>query len=328
MINELKEKFLENNGDYSNDVKNFINYFDSEVGKGSFYSEFTIGGMNTKVIIKSLEFNIENEIIKRKSVAKKYISAIGQLFEFILENSDIKNINLKNELGAPSSRKNSYTGQCMMFINNCNLLQDIAPNSALNSEDVDILLNWCNYQCEHMKNYKIITELEFKRIAAGICIKLMLLTGITYRVARSLSFKALDIPLNIITINDYRIRLPLNLSIEFREYKQICYKMKFNTEEGFLFVDYDGNQWGEKTPASGIPNFLNTVLGTTSITSIIKYGIKQLMLQDISDSVILKLTGASTNILNDCLQKENEESYDWFTYINSKIVRTDAYKKL
>lgn len=58
---------------------------------------------------------------------------------------------------------------------------------------------------------------------------------------------------------------------------------------------------GDKTSASGIPSFLKTAILKTTILSISKYGIIQLIKCGINDSVIMNLTGASREIMNDCI---------------------------
>ena len=90
--------------------------------------------------------------------------------------------------------------------------------------------------------------------------------------------------------------------MQFQGYKK--YRDLFLTSD-YLFVNIDGKQWGDATSDSGIPNFLNTAIGQTNVTGLIKFGITQLIQSGVNDSVIMKLTGASREILNSCLSNED-----------------------
>lgn len=321
----IEEKFLEINKDYRNDVENFINYIETQETGASFKSKYTLQGMSTKGILESLKYYVNIGKFQKKETARKYISAIGQLFEYILSTTDLENTDLKNQLGAPSIRKDSYMGQCTEFINNCEELLEKESLSMLTEEQAKLLLDSCNKEIDSHLNSEKDERIGFKRMTAAICIKLMLFLGISYRVARVLKFTNLDVENNTIIINGYMIRLPLILSKQFRRYKLILEEIGFDTQEGFLFSTLDGAQWGEKTTNSGIPALIKNQLGQTNITSIIKYGIKQLILNGVNDNVIIKLTGISREILNDCIEPSDT---DIFAYINSKIIKTPIYENL
>lgn len=327
MIEKLKESFLLNNNDYRNDVENFIKYLDTQEHGASFHNKFTLAGMSTKGILESLHYYVNIGQFKKKETARKYMSAIGQLFEYILANTNIENTDLKSQLGAPSNRVDSYVGQYSDYINNCDDLLEKEPNSMLCNNEVISLLQWCNDEIDKSL-YDTIDSNErigFKRLVAAMCIKLMLFLGITYRVARAITFSDLDIERGTIQINNFLIRLPMGMQRQFSTYKKYFAEKGYNVDSGYLFVNIEGEQWGEKTSASSMPTFLKTQLGQTSITSVIKYGVKQLVMSGMSDNIIIKLTGISREILNDCLEPENK---DVFIYINEKIIKTPIYKDL
>lgn len=331
MIRDLKDRFLSENPGYTNDVNNFINYIETQVEQASFYNEFTLRGMTVKGILDSLVYLVEVEQqIQKKEPAKKYVSAIGQLFSFIFDNSDIQNISLKSQLDLPQKRKDSYLKMCFGFINKSEILQDKESYKAIDDITVKKLIIWCDNKIDKVFNQNIneIKDINFKHLVAALCIKLILLTGCTYRVVRSLKLSDLDTELNLISINGYDIRLPLGLSKQFKHYKQLYIDKQFDIQEGYLFVGVDGNQWGPNTSSSGITNYLKTEIEKTDITGIIKYGITQLMLKDVNDSVIIRLTGANKDIIEDCLPQDSRKEIEWFSYINSKIVKTEIYKEL
>lgn len=330
MIEALKEKFLSENHGYTNDVNNFINYLETQVDQASFYNEFTLRGMTVIGILNSLEYLVKIKQIQKKEPAKKYVSAIGQLFAYLFDNSEIQNISLKSQLDLPQKRKGSYLKICHDFINRNEDLQEKESYKALDDTIVNKLIIWCNNKIEKVINIEVgeIQDMHFKHMVAALCVKLILLTGCTYRVVRLLKISDLDIDLNIITINGYDIRLPLGLSKQFKYYKKIYFDKQFDVLEGFLFVGSDGKQWGSDTSSSGITNYLKTEIEKTDITGIIKYGIRQLMLQDVNDSVIIQLTGANKDTIEDCLPQDSKKESEWFSYINSKIVKSELYKQL
>lgn len=53
-----------------------------------------------------------------------------------------------------------------------------------------------------------------------------------------------------------------------------------------FFTDGNSEPWGEITLSSGIPDYLGTQIEITSVTSIVKYGIGQLLKASLNDSAI------------------------------------------
>lgn len=321
-MKDLVYEFIILNPGYKNDVKNFIDY----LGEDNFYNKLIIGGMTTNEIIKSLQSLNKKEVIKTKNTASKYMHAIGRLFFYILKNSDIKNTDLFNEID--SKHENSYSKICHDYINSCETLSGNKIYPALNATQVDKLVKWCDEEISKMLESKgeINYRIGFKRMTVALCVKVMLLTGITYRVARFLKFSALDEVRNCITIEGFTFRMPLKLSEQFIKYKRFCYNKGLDVEHGYLFVNEKGEQWGKITSASSGPQFFETVIGQNDFTGIIKYGITQLLLAGVDSKIIMQITDAKEAIINDCIDclTENEK----YTYINSKICVTEIYKYL
>lgn len=324
----LKDKFLGVYPDYGNDISNFLYYMEN-IKKLTLplHQDDLVNSMRTEAIIKSLEYFIEINQIKKQEPARKYFVSVGQLFEFVLSNSDYKNSDLKQELGNPATRVNSYSRKTNEFIDRCKKLSPKETQSPLTDDEVSVLIEWCDKQLikDFERNEKLDST-RYKRISACLCIKLMILTGITYREARKLCFLDLDIDKSTITINDFIIRLPKMLSCQFREFYKVRTNYDTLKDSVFLFNTIDGKQWGEATSTSGIPGFMKTALSKTTIMSITKYGITQLINSGINDSIIMGLTGASREILNDCIGAMT--TVDREREINSKIVNTDKYYKL
>ncbi len=163
-----------------------------------------------------------------------------------------------------------------------------------------------------------------KKMIISMSLKLMLLTGITYRHIRELRFSDVDFEDSSICINGYVIRLPQEYNKQIRRYKNVLSNYGFDAENGFLFATIEGEQWGEKTSGSGVPDFLRSNSMESSLTSVIKYGVKNLLLAGMSDSVVIKLTGVSRDILEDCVKPDE----DTFCYINEKILKHPLYSKM
>lgn len=328
IVADLKDEFLINNPDYTNDVNNFIDYVSAHDGKEFFDKEFTIGGMTTIYILDSLQYNIANEKIKSKETAKKYLTSIGMLVDYILLKSSIKNISLKNELGAPSRwEDSSYRSQCNRFVENCVQLRDKEIFSAIEFDMAEQLVEWCDIQIRNAIEGENLfgRSALFRKMVAGLCVKLMLLTGVTYRCLRQLKMEALDLDANTITISNFIIRLPINLSKQLKHYAII--REENNIDSEYLFVNAKGKQWKEQTKSSGIPDYLEKDGFEVQLTSIIKYGIKELINIGINEAIIMDITWASSDIIKDCLPA-NEMECGWYSYINSKIVNAKLYERL
>ena len=326
-IELLKHSFLTEYSDYKNDLDNYQNYLESHENGASFHKIYTHNGMTVKGIIDSLDYYVSIGQIKKKKPARKYTTAVSQWYEYLFKNSEVENKSLQEALRAPSNLNESYIKQCTQFIDNCEQLKDKETYPALTDLQVDILINWCNDSINaFLANEN--KELAYKRMVAALCMKLMLFVGIPYRVARNIKFNAYsDVECSLV-INGFKIRLPLGLARDFREYKTICIKKGFNVDECFLFTDSCGNQRGKNTTDSNIPTYLDSLLGINSINSVVKFGVQQLILENISDSVIIRFTGVRKEILDDCANPEDDNNGKVYSYLNSRILNSNIYSKL
>lgn len=67
---------------------------------------------------------------------------------------------------------------------------------------------------------------------------------------------------------------------------------------------------------------MGALIGITSVTSAVKYGINQLQKAGLSDSIIKKMTGASETVIQGCLLQEDNELKQ---IINTKVLMADWY---
>lgn len=157
---------------------------------------------------------------------------------------------------------------------------------------------------------------------AAIAIKMMLLYGITYRELRKIKWSDYEDRYGFIKINEFDVRLPKKLSVQLALMKDFVYQQTISNKEGLMFTDILGQPWADTTSYSGIPDYLGTLLGITSVSRIVKYGISQLLKAGLSDSIIKKMTGASDKLIQGCLLHEDEELN---RLINNKLVTVDFY---
>ena len=104
--------------------------------------------------------------------------------------------------------------------------------------------------------------------------------------------------------------------------KDFLEKNKIRNKKGFLFTNAQGEEWGETTSASGISDTLSQLIESTSVTSIIKYGISQLLKAGLNDSIIKQITGASDTLIKGCIVHKDE---DIERIINNRLVDVELY---
>ena len=151
----------------------------------------------------------------------------------------------------------------------------------------------------------------------------MLVYGITYRELRKLKVDQYDERRGSVTFNGVELRLPIRLAVQMKQMAEYLHKNDIKNEENLFFImDSSGQPWGEITSSSGIPDYLGPLIGSTSITSIVKYGISQLIKAGVNDSIIKQITGASDKLIKGCITKEDE---DIMRIVNDRLVTVELY---
>ncbi len=319
---EITENFVREYSDYKSDIANFSEYIEAD-WKNSLSGDqlrILLQGIDVDFILKSLIYNVE--VVKRyksKTKAKRYATVIGQFFNYIRKTTDIVNPDLYDAISYNRLRENSYMQQMMAYIDKCEMLAGIVEQEPLTSTEAEKILIWTNEQF-------IAQEWEdatsFRKAVAAIGIKMMMLYGITYRELRKIKWNDYNEMYNCITVNGFELRLPLKLSIQLRNIKKFVFDKKIINGKNLIFAGFQGEAWNDITSSSGIPDYMGTLIGITSVTSIVKYGISQLLKAGLSDSIIKKMTGASEKIIQGCLLQEDNELKQ---IINAKILMADWY---
>lgn len=319
---DILDDFITAYPDYKSDVTNFTEYLTIQ-WTNSLSGEplrILLKGIDVEFILRSLIYNVED--IKRyrtKTKAKRYATVVGQFFNHIRKTTDIANPELYDAISFSRLRENSYMKRMMSYIEKCDLLAGIVEQEPLTTMQAEELLMWSNEQLEN-KEWGDATN--FRKAMAAIGIKMMMLYGITYRELRKMKWEHYDEYYGFITVNNFALRLPPKLSRQLQQMKQFILQNKIKNHEDRLFVDSSGEPWGEITSSSGIPDYLGTLMEITSITSIVKYGIVQLLKSGLSDAAIKKITGASDKLIQGCVLEEDDEL---IKIINNKIVSAELY---
>lgn len=319
---EITENFIKEYSDYKSDIDNFSEYIEAD-WKNSLSGDqlrILLQGIDVDFILKSLIYNVE--VVKRyksKTKAKRYATVIGQFFNYIRKTTDIVNPDLYDAISYNRLRENSYMQQMMAYIDKCEMLAGIVEQEPLTSTEAEKILIWANEQLI-AQEWKDATS--FRKAVAAIGIKMMMLYGITYRELRKIKWNDYNEVYNCITVNEFELRLPLKLSVQLRNIKNFVFDKKIVNIKNLIFAGFQGEAWNDITSSSGIPDYIGSLIGITSVTSIVKYGISQLLKAGLSDSIIKKMTGASEKIIQGCLLQEDNELKQ---IINAKVLMADWY---
>ena len=320
--NDITNDFIEKYPDYKSDVVNFSEYINI-YWKNSLSDDplrILLKGIDVDFILKSLIYNVETvKRYKSKTKAKRYATVVAQFFNHIRKTTDIVNPNLYDAISYNRLRENSYMQRMMSYIDKCEMLAGIVEQEPLTSIEAEKILKWTN---EQFAEPEWADATDFRKAMAAIGIKMMMLYGITYRELRKMKWDDYDELCGCITVNGFELRLPLMLSVQLRNMKEFVYKKRIVNYENLLFADFQGEAWNDITSSSGIPDYMGALIGITSVTSAVKYGISQLLKAGLSDSVIKKVTGASEKLIQGCLFHEDNELKQ---IINAKILMAEQY---
>ena len=317
----LSEKFIQKYPDYKSDINNFSEYL-NVYWKDSLSNDLfriLVKGMDVEFVLQSLIYNVEEiKRYKTKSKARRYSVVVGQFLKYIFILTNITNNELYSKISGDKSQK-SYMKFMTSYINKCDMLKGIDQSEPLLRTQVIELLDWCNKQ---LNKQEWNAETEFKKAMVAIALKMMMIYGITYRELRKLKWEYYDEYYGLITINNFNLRLPLELSLQMQRMKQFVSDKKIRNSDGLIFVLMSGEAWGKTTSSSGLPDYLKTAIGESNVSSVVKYGILQLIKTGINATEITKLTGAQNKFIESCISPDDK---DIFLLVNRAVVNSDIY---
>ena len=316
------DEMIEDFNNYVPELKNFKSYLLSD-SQG--INTKLLGGIRTEHIIESIDYNIAHNGYTSKSIASKYAIAIAQFYRYAIDQMWFANNDLLAQINSYRLSESSYYNMIGNYIrNNPKLSNKAVKSPCTNTEINDIIITIDSYFREHANN---IESMSFSKVSSMLAIKLMILTGAKYSVIRDLKFDHLKLDENTITIQKYTIRLPVNLSLQFR----IFYKLRknvLNLSSKYLFCNQDSSQW-HKSIYSGIADFLSVTILRMDTTGISKYGITNSLKAGVSIVEIENLTGAKGDLIRGCMPIDLESDIDKENRLmNMKLASSEHYYKL
>ncbi|WP_018213615.1 hypothetical protein [Desulfitobacterium hafniense] len=323
-LKDVIEEFISENPNYKHDIINFISYL-TEYKKLPL-DDTVFGGVNTDHVIDSLKHYIDIGQFKTVSIVQKYTVVISKFFIYaIVAKNSLKNSNILDEISAPKIDEKSYYSRINLMISKNKKLSTKEPILVFSREIIEDIITNCDLIIQDTGKHN--NKIGFEKLVAALCIKLVVLTGMKYGIARKIRVEDLNVTTNTIHINGFNIRLPLKLSTQFQYYMEL--RESFGKKCSFLFMSFDGEQWGGQTSASKMPDMLARWTGRSGTTGLTKFGIINLINAGVSDSVIKKLTGAEESVLRSCVESnEKKEAMQWEKYVNSRISKIDIYYSL
>lgn len=317
----ISDKFIQKYPDYKSDINNFSEYLNA-YWKNSLSDEFfriLVKGMDIEFVLQSLVYNVEEiKRYKTKSKARRYSVVIGQFLKYIFESTDITNSELYDMIVGDKSQ-NSYMKYMTSYINRCDMLKGITQNEPILPTQAKDLIDWCNKQ---FNKQEWDSETGFKKVMAAIALKMMMLYGITYRELKKIEWKNYNDYYGLIMINGFELRLPPELSLQMQRIKQFTLDRDIRNSDGLIFTSISGEEWGKTTSSSGLSDYVKTVIGDSSLSSVVKYGILQLIKAGVNSAEITKLTGAQNNFVESCIDPSDK---DIFLLVNRAVVNSDIY---
>jgi len=294
----LNEKFFENNPySYINNINSFQNYItDKGITEENLLT--FLRGLRTEDIIESLEYYIFKNDVTSKGTARKYSTAIKEYIYFMLDSETLDNTELLKEIERPGYKASSYRSKMNTFIAENKLLKESEGFEVLSTEDVRDLITQCNILLDSVEEFRkaFTSKKYFNKYRSATIIKLIILTGATYRTLLSLKRNDLDIDHGTITINEFEIHLPKSLHNNFKKYIQLLNSIKPDCEN--LFIEYEGMAMRDTT--STLYTFMEPLIGRGDLNGIIKYSVIKMIESGINETTIKQVTGVEDKIMKDC----------------------------
>lgn len=314
---------------YSNCIESFKSYL-----KRNKILEPTISvyfqGIRSDELVKALEFYIVQNQITSFGAANKYISAIREYFTFIIQKSYIENNELMKEFAFKSNNPKSYRYKAYSIFEK----YDIKVGEGFDKlSEVEDLIGYCNntMKNEYYLSRALDSKVYFNKYRSALMIKLILLTGSTYRNLISLTDDNIDLKHCSLTLNNLTIHIPDQLVDQMSIYKgfrkEILKRALLIPSTTSWFIEFDGKPISTQT--STVSDFLSELIGRGDLNGIIKCAIIEMIKCGINQSVIQKFTGVGDTIYNDC-QKALNDTLDLHssTYLDSKIRKSVMFNSL
>ncbi|WP_339785300.1 hypothetical protein NSQ38_28095 [Paenibacillus sp. FSL R7-0313] len=256
-----------------------------------------VKGINTDTIIKSIDFYIKQNNIKKMSTVQRYVSAVKEFLLYVVTTGYVSNTGFIQELGAPAYTEESFRNKVNLYIAECTLLDKSASYDPLTYHEVKDLIEECDLALD-IPTTGIKRSKEMNMTTAALIIKLILLTGIPYREIIKIPQTSYNKSLGSFCANGMTIRLPEGLIKQFNSYIELRAKITHVKE---LFVTYDGQALSSNT--AQVVYWLKRLSGRQDLTGIIKFAIIQMMKLDVNQVIIENFTKVGMKIIQSCKEQ-------------------------
>lgn len=333
--------------DFTKSVSEFLNYklVDGYETNLDVFSEFLkikgitqqtiepfFQGARSEFLLESLNYYIDSRNVTSFGASGRYASCMKEYFLYITQKEYIKNNELIAEFGYPTYSDKSYQYKVNNYLDNKKEITASDGFEMFLTNQIDHLINDCN---QIMNDDYILSKVDnsqmyYNKFRSAIMIKLILLTGTTYRTMTKINISDVDLQHCLITINDLTIHLPNKLIDQLRKYvevRKIIVERNGKEDTSSLFTEFNGNEVSNTTSTLSV--FLKDLTGRRDLNGLIKFSITNMIKKGINQSIIVKFTAVGDTIYNWC-QEEVNKSMDLHSskYLDSKIRSLEIFDLL
>ncbi|MHA7584308.1 hypothetical protein ACX12E_28565 [Paenibacillus vandeheii] len=278
---------------YYKDLMIFNEYLKSIDVTDNNTNEF-VKGTDTDTIIKSIDYYINRNGIKKMSTVQRYVSAVKEYLLYIITAGYVSNDVFLQQLGAPAYTEESFRNKVNVYLADNTMLDKSTSYDPLTYDEVQSLITECDLVLS-IPIARITRSKEMNMVTAALIIKLILLTGIPYREIIKISQTSYDNKFGSFCINGISIRLPKGLIEQLDNYIKLSETVTHVNE---LFVTYDGRALPINT--SQVVYWLKRLSGRQDLTGVIKFAIVQMLKLDVNQVIIEKFTKVGLKIIQSC----------------------------
>ncbi|MCP1156202.1 hypothetical protein NKS27_28060 [Peribacillus frigoritolerans] len=310
---------------YYNHVKAFISYIRSN-GISNDNLKVYLQGIRTVDIVKSLDYYINQNQVTSIDTAQRYTSAIKEFLVYIFNSRLLNNKELLDELYFPTFKEESFRFKMNQYILNSEELKEREGFKILSKEEVTELLDQCNQILDSKEGFSKAQKSQkyFNKYRSALILKLIILTGVTYKVIGKIKFKDLNLTFNTLTINEFEIHLPHLIRNHFYKFIQLI-NFNLGREIENLFIEFDGAELRNTTTTTS--QFMQSILSRGDLNGLIKYVIVNMIKSGVNETIIKEITGVRDTIYSEChyLVFDKEKSIRHF---DSKIRGLEIFDNL
>lgn len=260
-----------------------MNYFSDFITKVKDINPATIKsffqGIRSEFLIESLDWYIKAKSVKSFGASNKFASCIKEYFVYIIDKEYIENQELIAEFGYPTYSDKSFRYKVNNYLANNESISKGDGSDIFDLDTIKDLITDCD---KTMNDDYILSRVEtmqmyYNKFRSAIIIKLIIYTGVAYRIIPTIGINDLDVQHCSITINGLTVHLPNNLVDQFKKYLEIRASLlgRHNQQSSSLFIEFDCHNLSDKT--TNVSNFLKDLTGRGDLTGIIKYSVTNMI---------------------------------------------------